>query len=180
MQFTETPASPRIWQPVRALRGNLTLDRDVVAPVLALRPHGWINGERINDLSPLPPERHFREKMLQGARLFVDLLSKKRERFRLVTPEADLRIYGPGISRGFGKSQTPAPGEMATVVRGNEEVYPEEVTMYIIGDFVAEYGFLVPDTSEEEQKQIRIATVQEWEAAEQAAMKRMEQEQRRR
>ncbi len=160
--FRETPKSPRLWQEAKALRARLTVDTELALPVLRLREGYVIAGERINDLSPLPPERFLREKLMEGARLFVKRLAATRERYQLKTPEADMRIWGP--TQVF-EAQT----EGAVTFTQDEWLNQEGLNFFIVGDFVAEYGFLVPEITEAETKALRITTVKEWEAAEKAA-----------
>lgn len=164
MRQVETATSPRLWQPVRALTGSLTLDATVALPVLALRPGGQIRGETVNSLSPLPPERHFRELILLGARRFVAELAQKRERYRLITPEAELKVYGPYMHKDR---------EGAGSFQGAEWVHPEALDFHLVGDFVAEFGHLVPDIQPEERRLVQTTTVAEWQRAEDAARARM-------
>ncbi len=162
MQYRETPKSPRLWQKQTSLRARLSVDTELVLPTLRLRPGHVIAGERVNDLSPLPPERPFREAVMAGAQLFVRRLAATRERYSLLTPEADMRVWGP--TQVFE-----AETDGAVAFRRDEWMHQDQLNFFIVGDFVAEYGFLVPAVTEEETKALRIATVREWEAAEQAA-----------
>ena len=134
-------------------------------------------GERINDLSPLPPENYFRAAMIDGAKQFVRQMARTRERYRLLTNEADLQIYWPAVSRGIGKTET--ANFKAIAVAEGEVQWPEEMSFVIVGDFLAEFGFLVPPTSEEEQHQIKVASVAEWRAAEREAEAQLMRERRR-
>ena len=176
--YRELATSPRLWQQVKALRGLLRIEAEVAIPALKARENMVIWGEKINDLSPLPPERHFRDAMMDGAKQFVAQMGRLRERYHLVTNEADLMIYGPGVDRGFGRSETDGMKVMAT--QEDEVKWPETFCFFIVGDFVAEFGHLVPHDSDEERHQIRVTSVAEWEAAEKAAERQLLEQQRRR
>ena len=175
--YFETAQSPRVWQPCRQLRGMLTIETEVAAPALKARPTLQIWGEQINDLSPLPPERNFRVAMMDGAKEFVSQMATTRERYRLLTNESELKLYGPGVSRGFGKPEL--DHFQGRAVAEQEIQWPEEMVFLIVGDFLAEFGFWVPDVTEEERVQVRKNTVNEWRSAEAATLKLLAQAQRR-
>lgn len=67
-------------------------------------PKAWV---RINDLSSLHPEGQFRTVALDAARRFVS--DMERQGFRLITPEADMRVYGPVRHRDFSAPGVGAP-----------------------------------------------------------------------
>lgn len=171
MKIVETPKSPRVWQEVTQKRARATVETEVALPVLRARPTGQLRGERINDLSPLPPESHFRAAMLKACRIFVREQAKKRSRFVPTTPEADFRIYGPyqhydhRRSTNLGSLWLP----QGQGRQGDEWADPAAMDFLIIADFVAEYGFVTPLGSEAEAQSTASAAVAVWQAAERAA-----------
>lgn len=165
MHLIETPDSPRIWQQVKQLAGRISVPYDLAWPVLKDRPNTIIYGERINDLSPLPPESHFRKAMLKAAQRFVDDLGKKRERYELTTNQADLLIYGPFQHR---------EASLAPIgFQQDEMLFPDTLDFQIVGDFKAQYGFLVPDVTPEETKHVQAVSVAQWRQAEAAAQAKL-------
>lgn len=170
MKVVETMKRPRVWKPV-TLHGSLTVDTGTALPVLALRPGYKIKGEMINNLSPLPPERHFREVMLGGARVFIKQMERTAERYRLKTPEAEMRIFGPFMTKGFGKSET--EGMRAVAYSGDEWKWPEKIDFRIEGTFVAEFGFVTELPRPEDSALIQVMAARDWELAERAAYKRL-------
>lgn len=164
--YRETAASPRIWEEPKPIKGRITVDSELAIPVLQTRPNGQILGERINDLSPLGPERHLREVLMVGAKLFVQQLARRRERYRLHTPESELRIWGPVQFLDLH-----ATGAVPFAL--DEWLHPEALDFKIVGDFVAEYGFLVEPVTDEELKTLALATVATWRDAENAGRKRL-------
>lgn len=92
----------------------------VVKTCRATVPRGMMrspkNWARINDLSSLWPEGQFRTAALDAARRFV--ADMERQGFDLITPEADVLVYGPIRHRDFSGAAaptwTPAPGASPT------------------------------------------------------------------
>ena len=170
MKVVESAKAPRVWQPIRQLAGRITVDFELARPVLAMRPGYLIKGERINDLSPLPPETHFRAAMLRAARLFVDDLIKKPERYHLETPEADMLIYGPYQHRSHSG--------VAVGFEQDEWLFPEAVDFQIVGDFVAEFGKNVEhgasldDVPDDQRAKVMSVSFERWKQVEAAAMER--------
>ncbi len=168
MHLVETPKSPRLWQPTKDLVGSLRVDTELAIPVLKLRPGNQIKGEKINDLSPLPPEAHFRRVMLDGARIFVQRMAVRRERYHLKTPESDMRIWGP--VQWVDRSQE--QGAYAA----DEWLNPEYLDFKIVGDFVAEFGFLMEQFNDEGndlvKKIVQANAVTVWSQTERAAERR--------
>lgn len=76
-------------------------------------PKQWT---RINDLSTLHPEGQFRTVALDAAKRFV--ADMERQGLTLLTPEADMLVYGPIRHKDFSKhaapTWTPAPGAAPT------------------------------------------------------------------
>ncbi len=166
MHLIETAKSPRIWQPV-PLTGSYTVDFDMAYPVLNARPQGRVLDERINDLSPLPPESHFRNFTFYCAKRFVQEMERKRERYHLHTAEGDLRIRGPFMTKDM-------TGTMhADGFEQHELLNPESVDFHITGMFVAEYGFWVEMPNEDERKKIQAVSFEQWKKAETAAGARL-------
>lgn len=108
--------------PVR-LRAALEID-------VELMPLRMVN-DRINDLSPLGPERHFREKMMWGAKEFV--FRMKQQGKTLLTPEGDMLIQGPYLKHNWANHRD---GVRAVARKVDEVLYPDGVTYYIIGTFL--------------------------------------------
>jgi hypothetical protein len=172
MHLIETPQSPRLWEPVE-LTGNYVVDWDMAYPVMAARParrvHGvWLEAgqvwnERINDLSPLPPESHFRAFTLRCARKFVEEMAKKRARYQLVTQEGNLVIRGPYQHRD---TVTPKP----VGFQQDEILHPECLDFHITGTFLAEYGHLVEWMDDEaEAQKVQAVSFDLWREAERIA-----------
>jgi hypothetical protein len=67
-------------------------------------PKPWV---RINDLSSMYPEGQFRTVALDAARRFVS--DMERQGLTLITPEADMLVYGPVRHRDFSKPGVAAP-----------------------------------------------------------------------
>lgn len=63
--------------------------------------------ERINDISTLYPEGQFRTTAIEGAKRFV--ADMERKGYSLITPEADMLVYGPVRHRDFSKPGFAAP-----------------------------------------------------------------------
>lgn len=72
-------------------------------------PQAWT---RINDLSSLWPEGQFRRVAIDAAKRFVS--DMERQGLTLITPEADMLVYGPVRHRDFSGAGAPtwrpAPG----------------------------------------------------------------------
>lgn len=87
-------------------------------------PKRWV---RINDLSSLWPEGQFRTVALDAAKRFVADMA--RQGLRLITPEADLLVYGPVRHRDLTKQAaptwTPAPGMAPTYRSTGFDIYEE-------------------------------------------------------
>lgn len=90
------------------------------------RQFSW---ERINDISSLWPESTFRRQAIEAAKKFVADMA--RQGFELITPEADMLVYGPLRHRDFSKpgfgamTWQPRPGMAPTVRAGGFDVYEE-------------------------------------------------------
>lgn len=67
-------------------------------------PKAWV---RINDLSSMWPEGQFRRAALDAAKRFV--ADMERKGLSLITPEADMLVYGPVRHRDFSKAGFGAP-----------------------------------------------------------------------
>lgn len=86
----------------------------------------WV---RINSLSTLWPEGQFRRVALDAAKRFV--ADMERQGFDLITPEADMLVYGPVRHRDFSGAGTgaptwqPAPGASPTFKAGGFDVYED-------------------------------------------------------
>ena len=117
-----------IWQPV-TISGRYTVPRGIV--------RRQVRGERINDLPGLWPFDEFRRITLKMARLFTTDQAKRGK--ELITPEADVRVYGPykpaavklatGADFGMGESNLDDP------FRGLDFA-----DFKLVGVFVAKYG----------------------------------------
>lgn len=68
------------------------------------RPFAW---ERINAISSLHPEAQFRRVAIEAAKRFVADMA--RQGFELITPEADMLVYGPVRHRDFRSPGHSAP-----------------------------------------------------------------------
>jgi hypothetical protein len=84
----------------------------------------WV---RINDLSSLHPEAMFRRAALDAAKQFVADMAKQG--FELLTPEADMLVYGPVRHRDFSRAGAPtwqpAPGASPSFRASGFDVYEE-------------------------------------------------------
>ena len=67
-------------------------------------PKNWI---RINDLSSLEPEGRFRRAALDAAKAFVADMAKQG--LDLITPEANMLVFGPVRHRDFSQAGHSAP-----------------------------------------------------------------------
>lgn len=65
--------------------------------------------ERINDISSLYPEATFRKEAMAAAKKFVADMARQDPPLELITPEADVRVYGPLRHRDFRKPGHAAP-----------------------------------------------------------------------
>lgn len=85
--------------------------------------------ERINDISSLHPEAMFRRAAIEAAKRFV--ADMERQGFELLTPEANMLVYGPVRHRdfsqpGFGApTWRPRPGMDPTFRSGGFDVTEE-------------------------------------------------------
>lgn len=90
------------------------------------RAFSW---ERINDISSLWPEATFRKEAIASAKKFV--ADMERQGFDLITPEADMLVYGPLRHRDFRKpghaapTWQPRPGMVPTFRSSGFDIYEE-------------------------------------------------------
>lgn len=90
------------------------------------RQFAW---ERINDISSLHPEGRFRRAAMDAAKKFVADMG--RQGFDLLTPEADMLVYGPVRHRDFSApghglpTWRPAPGASPSFRASGFDVYEE-------------------------------------------------------
>ena len=88
------------------------------------RSFTWV---RINDISSLHPEAMFRRAAMDAAKRFV--ADMERQGLTLITPEADMLVYGPVRHRDFSApgvgapTWTPAPGMSPTFRATGYDVY---------------------------------------------------------
>lgn len=90
------------------------------------RQFSW---ERINSISSLYPEGTFRKEAISAAKKFV--ADMERQGLDLITPEADLLVYGPVRHRDFTKpghaapTWQPRPGMEPTFRSTGFDIYEE-------------------------------------------------------
>ena len=86
----------------------------------------WV---RINDLSSLWPEGQFRTVALDAAKRFVADMEKRG--LELITPEADIRVYGPVRHRDMTKhaqpTWKPSPESEPTWRSSGFDIYEENL-----------------------------------------------------
>lgn len=73
-------------------------------------PKQWV---RINDLSSMYPESQFRILALAAAKRFVS--DMERQGLTLITPEADMLVYGPVRHKDWSKHAAPTWRPMPTM-----------------------------------------------------------------
>ena len=87
------------------------------------------NWKRINDISSLHPEAQFRRVAMDAAKKFV--ADMERQGLTLITPEADMLVYGPIRHRDFSKpghgapTWQPAPGASPTFRSSGFDIYED-------------------------------------------------------
>lgn len=90
------------------------------------RQFAW---ERINDISSLYPEATFRKAAIAAAKRFV--ADMERQGLTLITPEADMLVFGPVRHRDFSKpgfsapTWQPRPGMDPTFRASGFDIYEE-------------------------------------------------------
>lgn len=100
---------------------RVTVDRGMLP-----RQFAW---ERINDISSLYPESTFRKEAMAAAKKFVS--DMERQGLELITPEADMLVYGPLRHRDLSKpghaapTWRPAPGASPTFRSSGFDIYEE-------------------------------------------------------
>jgi hypothetical protein len=88
--------------------------------------HNWV---RINDISSLHPYGTFRRAAMDAAKRFV--ADMERQGFSLITPEADMLVYGPIRHRDFSApgvgapTWRPAPGMSPTFRASGYDVFED-------------------------------------------------------
>lgn len=115
-----SPAKGAVYTPVTKTC------RVAVARGLIRTPKAWV---RINDLSSLYPEGQFRTVALDAAKRFV--ADMDRQGCSLITPEADMLVYGPVRHRDFSgagtsaPTWTPAPGAAPSYRASGFDIYED-------------------------------------------------------
>lgn len=86
--------------------------------------YAWV---KINDISSLWPDSQFRAEAMKAAKQFVANMAK--EGFELITPEADMLVYGPLRHRDFSGAGAPtwrpAPGASPSFKASGFDIYEE-------------------------------------------------------
>lgn len=131
----------RVHIPV-SLECRVSVDRDVFRRQYV--------GVKINELTPLHPYHHFREKVMKAARMWID--DMRRQGHDLLTAESDIQVFGPyrSIHREGSHAPTwePAPGMAKTFkshVRGiGESANPDSADFVMKATFITHKARPVP------------------------------------
>ena len=135
----------RVHVPV-SLECRVSVDRDVF--------HRQYVGVKINELTPLHPYHHFRAKVMQAARMWVDHMKKQGN--DLLTAEGDIRVFGPYRSThregSYAPTWSPAPGMAKTFrsyARGiGESANPDSADFVMKAMFIAHKARAVAPSKE--------------------------------
>lgn len=139
-QATSGILTPRVNRrarvPLTGMKGVLTMDMQLIVDLSRAQPGWQCQGVPLNDLdqyeSVSPVAAEFRLKALDGARRFVKDL--ERQGYELLTPEGDLRIWGPYHSRNWKKQLN---GNFKSHGRRADELlWDDAVDFLIVGDFL--------------------------------------------